>query len=158
MQIDQDSARVSFPPPLAFLGALLLGLALDDWTGDSGIPLIGNDLRDFAGWLAIVLGAGTMLSAVSLFRRIGTAAPPWKTTSAIVTDGVYRWTRNPMYLGMATIHGGVALVADSLIALILWAPVVLVIQRKVIEREEAYLEGKFGQPYLAYKASVRRWI
>lgn len=158
MQIDSDSARVRVPPPALFLGALLAGLAVNEFAGDPGVPVIGDDLANLAGWLLIVFGGGTILSAIGLFRRAGTQAPPWKTTHAIVTDGVYRWTRNPMYLGMAAVSGGVALVADSLLALLALIPVVIVIQREVIAREEAYLEAKFGDTYRRYKASVRRWI
>jgi protein-S-isoprenylcysteine O-methyltransferase Ste14 len=158
MDIDRDSARVKFPPPLVFGGALLLGLGLNHAIGDPRVPMLGHSLQNLLGWLAIVLGAGTMLSAARLFRERGTNARPWKTTNSIVQDGVYRWTRNPMYLGMAAIHGGVALVTDSLAALVLLVPVVWIIQREVIAREEAYLEAKFGAAYLAYKARVRRWI
>ena len=76
----------------------------------------------------------------------------------IVTEGVYRWTRNPMYLGMALIYLGFALLLDSLVALILIFPLVFVIQKEVIEREERYMEAKFGDAYRDYKARVRRWI
>jgi protein-S-isoprenylcysteine O-methyltransferase Ste14 len=158
MDIDQDSARVKFPPPLVFLGTLLVGLALGRMLGEPRVPILGHDLQNLLGWLAIVLGGGTMLSAASLFRRRGTNARPWKRSTLLVTDGVFRWTRNPMYLGMALIYAGVALVVDSLAALLLLIPLVLVIQREVIAREEDYLEARFGDPYRAYKAAVRRWI
>lgn len=158
MDIDSDSARVKFPPPLVFLGTLLAGLALGGLLGQPRVPILSHSLQNLLGWLAIVLGTGTMMSAVGLFRRAGIEPRPWKATSGLVTDGVYRWTRNPMYLGMALIYAGIALVVDSLVALLLLVPVVLLIQREVIAREEGYLEAKFGQPYRAYRASVRRWI
>jgi len=158
MDIDKDSAGVKFPPPLAFLGTLLAGLILNRLLGNPRVPLLAHGLQNLLGWLAIVLGAGTMLSAASLFRRIGTEAKPWKPSTALVTDGVFRWTRNPMYLGMAGIYAGVALVADSLMALLLLIPLVFVIQHEVIAREEAYLEGRFGEAYRAYRARVRRWV
>jgi protein-S-isoprenylcysteine O-methyltransferase Ste14 len=158
MQIDQDSARVKLPPPLVFLGALLVGLVLGHLVGNPRVPLLSHSLQNLLGWLAIVLGAGTGLSGASLFRRVGTELKPWKPSTALVTDGVFRWTRNPMYLGMALLYAGIALVVDSLVALLLLIPVVLVIQREVIEREEAYLETRFGDRYRAYRATVRRWI
>ncbi|MBO9624066.1 MAG: isoprenylcysteine carboxylmethyltransferase family protein [Sphingomonas sp.] len=157
MDRDDDSADVKFPPPIAYLGGLLAGLAINKMLGDPGIPL-PHSLTNLLGWLGIVLGAGTMLSAASLFRNLGTNVKPWKTSTALATDGVFRWTRNPMYLGMAGIYAGIALVTDSLFALVLLVPVMLVIEREVIAREEAYLEGRFGDRYRAYKASVRRWI
>lgn len=158
MDIDQDSARVKFPPPLVFVGTLLVGLALGHLLGDPRVPILTHDLQNLLGWLGVVLGAGIALSANGLFRQHGTHARPWKSSSALVTDGVYRWTRNPMYLGMALVYAGIALVVDNLIALLLLIPLVFVIQREVIVREEAYLEGKFGERYRAYRDSVRRWI
>jgi protein-S-isoprenylcysteine O-methyltransferase Ste14 len=158
MQIDQDSARVKIPPPLVFLGTLLIGLALGPLLGDPRVPILSHDLQNLLGWLGIVLGAAIALSANGLFRRSNTEVRPWKSASALVTDGVYRWTRNPMYLGMALLYAGIALVVDNLIALLLLIPLVFVIQREVIAREEAYLETRFGERYRAYRDSVRRWI
>ena len=152
MDIDQDSPGVSFPPPFVFIGTLLVGLAIDRF---SWLPIrfpLGEMVERGVGWLAIVAGAGIILTAMGLFRKAGTRPEPWKPTTGIVTDGVYGWTRNPMYLGMALIYAGIALLFDSVIALALLVPAVLVIQRQVIEREEAYLEGKFGEPYRSYKA------
>ncbi|WBY09583.1 isoprenylcysteine carboxylmethyltransferase family protein [Sphingomonas sp. 7/4-4] len=158
MDIDQDSARVKFPPPLVFLGTLLIGLTLGHVLGDPRVPIPSHNLQNLLGWLGVVLGAALVLSASSLFRQRGTYARPWKTSSALVTDGVYRLTRNPMYLGMALLYAGIALIVDNLVALLLLVPLVFVIQREVIAREEAYLEGKFGERYRTYRDSVRRWI
>jgi protein-S-isoprenylcysteine O-methyltransferase Ste14 len=158
MDVDQDSAGVSFPPPLAFIGTLLAGLALDRfmwWT--PGIPL-GHWFVHALGLTAVIVGAAILLTAIGLFRKAGTDPKPWKTPSSFVTDGVYRWTRNPMYLGMALIYAGIALRADSLVTLLLLIPVLLWIRRNVIDREEAYMETRFGEPYRAYKGSVRRWF
>lgn len=157
MDIDDDSARVKFPPPLAFIGTLFAGMALARLLGDPELPL-GHHFERGIGSLAIVAGVGIMLSAVGLFRRADTDPKPWKTATALVTDGVYRWTRNPMYLGMTLIYAGIAIWLDSLVTLLLLIPLVIVIQREVIEREEAYLAGKFGERYLAYRAHVRRWL
>ena len=63
-----------------------------------------------------------------------------------------------MYFGMALAYAGVAIWMDSLVALLLLIPLILVIQREVIEREESYLARKFGERYLSYKSAVRRWI
>ncbi len=157
MDIDADSARVQFPPPLAFLGTLLLGVALSRLLGDPGLPL-HRSTEHGIGALAAVLGLGTIFSAIGLFRGADTATRPWKRSTALITEGVYRWSRNPMYFGMAAAYVGIALWRDSLVALLLLIPLVLVIQREVIEREEAYLAATFGERYLNYKARVRRWI
>lgn len=157
MDIDQDSAGIRFPPPVAFVGTLVAGLLLERVLGRPGIPL-GNYLEHTAGWLALVAGFAIMLTAVGLFRKSGTDPKPWKTATALVTDGVYRWTRNPMYLGMALAYAGIALLLDSLVTLLLLIPLVFVIQKEVIEREERYMEAKFGDAYRAYKQSARRWV
>lgn len=157
MDVDQDSAGVKFAPPAAFAGVLVAGLVLGRLLGSPGLPLHHSTERGI-GTLATILGIGIMFSAIGLFRSMGTAPQPWKRSTALVTEGVYRWSRNPMYFGMALAYAGIAIWMDSLVALLLLIPLVLVIQKEVIEREEAYLAGKFGERYLDYKSSVRRWI
>jgi protein-S-isoprenylcysteine O-methyltransferase Ste14 len=78
--------------------------------------------------------------------------------SNLVTDGPFRYTRNPAYLSMAMIYAGISSLANALWAMLLLPATLLVIQRGVIEREERYLERKFGDEYLRYKAGVRRWV
>lgn len=156
MDIDNDSAKVSFPPPFIYVGMLLLGLALDrlmpcsielTWIG----RYIGGGVLIFAGLLYAV-------SAMGLFRKAGTDLKPWKTTTAIVATGVYRFTRNPMYVGMAMLYTGLGFMFSSLGAFLLLPVLILLIRTQVIVREERYLEAKFGQSYLDYKARVRRWL
>lgn len=152
-----DIAGVIAPPPLIFgiplaggLFAHAMGLGWDveaDWPGRA----IGGGILCFAGALLIVLALSRLLGA-------GTRPEPWKPTTAIVTDGVYRLTRNPMYLGMAAIYAGVTIIAGCLLLAGLFVPVILLIDRGVIEREEAYLARRFGQPYLDYLATSRRWL
>ena len=158
MQIDDNSPRVRFPPPLVFIGTLLAGMALEKWMGSPEIPLIGYGLLHTLGMLAVVLGIGIILSAHGLFFRSKTDTRPWKASDTLVIEGVYKWTRNPMYLGMALTYAGIAMLLDSLTVLGLLVPVIVIITREVIEPEEAYLERRFGEPYRAYRASVRRWI
>lgn len=158
VEADRDSAGVRFPPPLAFVAVLIGGWLLGKALGQPGIPFIGGHMTRNLGWFAFVAGAAIMLTAIGLFRRADTNTAPWKTATSFVTDGVYRWTRNPMYLGMALIYAGIALILDAAVALILLIPLVYLIQREVIEREERYMEAKFGDPYRTYKASVRRWM
>ena len=76
----------------------------------------------------------------------------------VVTDGPFRFTRNPLYLGLALLESGAAFWIRSLWALLLMIPALWIIQKGVIEREERYLERKFGQEYRSYRAAVRRWI
>ncbi len=94
----------------------------------------------------------------TLFQRKGTAVEPWKPTTAIVTDGPFRFTRNPAYLGMALLYIAIALLADAFWVLVPLPLALALIDRGVIAREERYLEGKFGAEYTDYRTRVRRWI
>jgi protein-S-isoprenylcysteine O-methyltransferase Ste14 len=83
---------------------------------------------------------------------------PREPTTAVVTDGPYRFTRNPLYLSMTLIYVGITALANALAPVLLLPVVLQVMSRGVIEREEHYLERKFGAEYLSYKARVRRWL
>lgn len=152
-----DSAGVRFPPPLIFLGALLLGLAAGRFVPLSSFG-IERRLLVAIGALLFVAGAAIMLWAAGLFRRLGTNVRPTQPTSVIATTGPYRWTRNPMYLGMALIYTAFAISLDGPVALALLPLVLIIMQTQVIAREERYLEAKFGDDYRRYRAEVRRWI
>lgn len=157
MSPPDDVAGVIAPPPLLYAGALAAGLGLDFL-----VPRVGTDVPGPLRYgLAVLLGAAAaaiLVGASRRFRRAGTPAKPWQPTTAIVADGVYAWTRNPMYLAMTLAYVAAAVAADSVITLVLVVPLAIVVQFGVILREERYLEGKFGHSYRSYKHSVRRWI
>ena len=98
---------------------------------------------------------GTLVQA---FGRARTPVDPYKPSEAIVTDGPYRLTRNPAYLGMALTYAGIAIVSNAPWALVPLPVAIAVIDRGVIAREERYLEQKFAAQYTDYKRRVRRWI
>jgi len=157
METTSDGANVRFPPPAVYAAGLAIGIAagrLFDWPG---LGLRG-ELRSFFGGALILAGIAVSLAGAGLFVRHRTAIIPYKAASSLVTSGIYRWTRNPMYLGLALIYLSVAGLFDSLAAIILLPLVLGIIQVLVIAREEAYLERAFGSEYLAYKTRVRRWI
>ena len=152
---DQDKAGVVAPPPVVYLGALVFGLVLNRRFPIAFLPRrIARNL----GWL--LLSGGVLL--IGWFewamRHAGTPANPYKPVSHMVTEGPFRYTRNPAYLSMTMIYTGIAGLANALWAILILPVALLVIQRGVIEREERYLERKFGEEYLRYKAQVRRWI
>jgi protein-S-isoprenylcysteine O-methyltransferase Ste14 len=151
----RDSAGVVAPPPLVYLGGLAVGFALEALLPGSSVPA---ELQWVLGGVLLVAGLALLGSFNTAFQRQGTAVEPWKPTTAIVTTGPYRLTRNPAYLGMALVYIGIALLADALWVLVPLPVVLLIIDRMVIAREERYLEGKFGQEYLDYKGRARRWI
>ena len=150
-----DKPGVLAPPPLLYGIALALGLVLE-WA----LPIA--DLRT-APALAIGLAffaAGSALGIwfLATFRRAGTPVDVSKPTERIVTLGPYRFSRNPGYLSLTIMYAGLAIAAESIWALILLPAVVLLVWHTVIEREERYLERKFGKEYMSYKLRTRRWI
>ena len=152
---DQDHAGVTFPPPLIYGGFLLIGFVIDYFWP---IPVIPDNLQYALGGVLMVVALVIVFPAFKMFRIIGTAVRPDRPTTAITTGGPYRFTRNPMYLALAVLYTGIAVVADSVWAFGLLVPVLLIMNWGVIGREEKYLDGKFGDEYRRYKASVRRWL
>lgn len=90
--------------------------------------------------------------------KSGTPLPGNKPTLAIVRSGPFRWSRNPIYLAFVLLHLGVALAYGSTWVVLALVPTATLIHLVVIRKEERYLEARFGNSYLQYKASVRRWI
>jgi protein-S-isoprenylcysteine O-methyltransferase Ste14 len=153
----RDTAGVIAPPPLLFLGAVALGLALDRLAGLSALGL-AVPLRWALGLSLLSLGLALGLSAIRAFRAAGTPPEPWEPTTAFVAAGPYRFTRNPMYLGMLLATLALAAAFDSLGILLLVPPLIALVQWGVIAREERYMARRFGQAYLDYRARVRRWL
>ena len=154
---DRDVATVRFPPPLIYVGAVIVGLLFHEFA----VPLsleFGLWVRVGVAGTAGLLGLILMIGAVGLFKRTGQDPKPWKTTPEIISTGVYRFTRNPMYASMALLQIGIGVgLANGWIVAVV--PLVLIIiYVTAIRHEEAYLERKFGDPYVEYKKSVRRWI
>ena len=143
------------PPPFIYFGTLTIGLLLSVVFPVAFLP---NGLRLVLGVPLIGLGILGLTSAFKAIRRAGTTVDPYESTTAIVTNGPYRWTRNPIYLSFAIIYLGIALLLSAAWALLLLPIALVIIDRGVIVREEKYLEHKFGEQYLQYKAQVRRWI
>jgi protein-S-isoprenylcysteine O-methyltransferase Ste14 len=150
-----DNPGINVPPPLIYLLPLLLGLLLDRRRRLSFLP---RGAARGLGWS--LLGGGVALNGLFL-RTIREADVPIRTDKPVprlTTEGPFRYTRNPSYLALAMIYAGIAVLRNSLWAILLLPLVVVVIQREVIGREERYLERAFGQEYLDYKGKVRRWV
>jgi protein-S-isoprenylcysteine O-methyltransferase Ste14 len=99
-----------------------------------------------------------MVGAWRLFRETGQDPRPWLATPEIVSSGVYRFTRNPMYVSLALGQSALGIGLGNLWILLLVPVVCAVVQITAIRHEEAYLERKFGDSYRDYKKSVRRWL
>jgi protein-S-isoprenylcysteine O-methyltransferase Ste14 len=151
----RDISGVIAPPPLIFLGSLAVGFALEALLPGSSVP---DALAWIAGGAFLLAGLALLYAFERSFQRHRTPANPWRPSTAIVTDGPYRLTRNPGYVGMALVYVGIALLSHALWVLAPLPLVLAIIDRGVIAREERYLERKFGQNYVAYKQRVRRWV
>jgi protein-S-isoprenylcysteine O-methyltransferase Ste14 len=153
----QGGAKVGFPPPLVFLGLLGIGVALERWAVPLAPPLPFWP-RLVAGVAVALSGLAMVLSARLSFLRTGQDPKPWRPSPELLVKGIYRYTRNPMYLGLTLFQLGLGLALDSgwIAAL---APVALAIVHVIAVRpEEAYLAEKFGTRYLEYRAAVRRYL
>ncbi|HEX6709155.1 MAG TPA: isoprenylcysteine carboxylmethyltransferase family protein [Rubrobacter sp.] len=152
---NSDNPGVIAPPPLIYASALAAGLLL---TRRYRIPFLPRLLARTLGWPLVLGGLAVGFLGSREMRRADTTTDPYKPTTAIVTEGPFRFTRNPLYLSMILIYVGVSALANALPPVLLLPMVQQLMRRGVIEREERYLERMFGDEYLHYKARVRRWI
>jgi protein-S-isoprenylcysteine O-methyltransferase Ste14 len=151
------TSGVKFPPPAIYALALAAGfLARRRWP----VEILPGHVHASRAGGAMLFAAGIALagSAVFAFRRAGTSPNPMRPTTALAVAGPYRFSRNPMYLGMTLVSAGFAVFWNALWPL-LSVPVALgLVTAFVIAREERYLEARFGEDYRLYRARVRRWI
>lgn len=150
-----DHAQLPVPPPLAYLVAAVLGVGLDLALP---LPVAPMAVGVVAGAALIVLAAALLGWAARTMVAAGEHPDPQRPTTAIVTTGPYRVTRNPIYVAMALFTVGVALLVNSGWGLALVVPALIATHYLAIAREERYLEGKLGDEYRSYRGRVRRWI
>src|SRR5262245_43179374 len=143
-------------PPVAWILALVVGVAADRFYPLRFVP--ASVPGAWVGGAIFAIAFALAIWAIVTIRKAGTRVETYKPTTAIVIDGTYSFTRNPIYLGMVLCMIGVAVAFDSLWILATLVVFYLVIRYGVIVREEAYLERKFGDVYLGYKSRVRRWL
>jgi protein-S-isoprenylcysteine O-methyltransferase Ste14 len=157
MDTERDGAAVRFPPPLLYVGALLLGGLWHVWVAP--LPLrLSLGLRVALTVATAAAGIAMIAAALGLFRRTGQDPKPWESTPQIISTGIYRWTRNPMYVGMALIQASIGIGWGNAWLLLLLPVVLVLVYVIAVRHEEAYLERKFGDGYLHYRRSVRRWL
>jgi protein-S-isoprenylcysteine O-methyltransferase Ste14 len=143
---------------MLFLVAGLFGHAADHLqpvampirAGDATLGVIGGSL--------ILIGLTIGISGIRGFSSARTPVPTNQPPRALVTNGIHGWSRNPIYLGMFLIYGGIGVAAHSVWILLLAVPLAITMRYGVVAREEAYLERRFGEAYRSYRARVRRWL
>lgn len=141
-------------PPVWLLAFLALA-----WAQSALLPTRwAGDWAATAGGLVALLGAGLMLAAIPAFLRARTTVIPHRTPSALVTSGLFRFSRNPIYLGDVLILAGLAMRWQAWPALLLVPLFVRILTRRFIEPEEARLRAAFGAAFDAWAARTRRWL
>jgi len=146
---------VHFPPPVLFVALIGAGWGLQKLIMLPAFLIPGHKMLGFE---FIVAGLAIILWSSLEFRRHKTTILPHKASSAIISSGPFKYSRNPIYFAFAMIQLGAAIVLANLWILILLVPALIIMEKFVIEREEAFLGQEFGQPYSDYKKKVRRWI
>jgi protein-S-isoprenylcysteine O-methyltransferase Ste14 len=115
-------------------------------------------VRLIAGYALVAAALGLLASAQLLFRQAGQNPIPWKPTPSLEFSGPYRFTRNPMYVGMTLMQVGLGVLLDNLWILVLAGPALAIVHVIAVLPEEAYLSEKFGEPYRHYLSKVRRYL
>jgi protein-S-isoprenylcysteine O-methyltransferase Ste14 len=150
-----DSPGVRFPPPILYAAAVVGGVVVDrQWSLPIGFDVTRRLLACFliAGWAALTA------SGVRSFWQRHTSVVPIRPATALVITGPYRFTRNPMYLGLALLTAAFGLFLNTWWPILLLVPTLIIVQRWVIAREERYLHRRFGADYDGYVRQVRRWL
>jgi len=150
-----DNPGVAAPPPLIYLGAFLIVLVCR-WFWP--IPIDAGSRGLWPGLLMIALGAGIAIWGRRTMAAAGTNVNPSRPAMAIVSTGPFRFSRNPLYLSLTAIYLGLTLAVNTWWGVVVLIPLLLVMHRGVVLREERYLEQKFDEQYRQYRSRVRRYL
>ncbi|KGE04717.1 methyltransferase family protein [Pseudohaliea rubra] len=146
--------RLIYPPVWMVFGVVAI-FVIDEYLPG---PRFAGASAQFAGSALLVGGLAMLVIAGGLFARADTGMVPFRDTRVLVTRGLYRYSRNPMYLAMALVLLGVAVTVGASLALAVPPVFLVIIERRFIRAEEQQLEALFGEEYRAYCRRVRRWL
>jgi protein-S-isoprenylcysteine O-methyltransferase Ste14 len=150
-----DNPGVIARPPVLYAGTLIVALLVNlAWP----LPMFGDTVGRWCGLVLAVLGAGILVWGRNALISGGTNVDPTLPTNAIVTSGPFRFSRNPLYLGLTVMFLGLTLAMNTWWGIIAMIPLAAVMHSAVILREERYLEEKFGEGYRQYRTRVRRYL
>jgi len=151
-----NSTGLKIPPPIFYITALLIGLGLQYFFPITFLSAVWH----YGIGNALALSAGTIIPFVII--RYNKSKTPFfdvrKLAKVLITDGPNRYSRNPGYLSLTLLYLGIGFILNNIWILGLSIPVILVMDLLIIRSEESYLEAVFGEEYLRYKSTVRRWI
>ena len=155
MKSKEDSAHILAAPPFFFIVPLLIGAVVEYFVPTSLLPTLPSIIIGLLfSWASLPF----IILSLRAFYKVKTAFDARRTTTTLVTTGIYKISRNPAYLSLLLFYIGLSFIINSIWILILILPSIYSVQKFCIEREEKYLEGKFGRQYLDYKKQVRRWL
>lgn len=146
---------ILIPPPIIFLIALLFGVGLNYFLPISFFPDLWSYIISTP---LIIISFLIILPILKRFKKAGTPFKVQEAATDLVTDGAYKYSRNPGYVSLTLLYIGLGIVFDNVWMLLLLIPVLLLVDIRVIRKEERNLEEIFGEQYLQYKLSVRRWF
>jgi protein-S-isoprenylcysteine O-methyltransferase Ste14 len=156
-QSKAGGARVRFPPPLVFVVWIGVGVLLQRFVLRGSLP-IAPTVRVVLGVVVALAGLAFGAPAIRQLRRTGQDPAPWLPSPELVVAGIYRHSRNPIYVGMTILQLGIGVALGNPWIAGLAAAGLLTVHFVAVRPEEAYLAEKFGEPYLRYKAAVRRYV
>jgi protein-S-isoprenylcysteine O-methyltransferase Ste14 len=152
------SPKIPFPPPLIFVVGFGIGWFIARrWS----LELLSGHLRTISvtlGWILILLGLAMMLTGLIVFANARTGIMPNLSARRLLTNGPYRLSRNPMYVGLTIAYTGGVLLTNIAWCLFILIIVLIVFDKVIVPREEKYLSAEFGESYLQYCKQVRRWL
>jgi len=155
MATSTDKPGVVAPPPLLYGGAFVLVLVFR-WFWP--MPIFGRAVAFWLGLALLVLGVGIAAWGRRTMQAAGTNVNPALPTTAIVASGPFRFSRNPLYLALTLLYLGLTLAFNTWWGIVVLIPVLIIMHRGVVLREERYLEQKFGETYRHYRSKVRRYL
>jgi protein-S-isoprenylcysteine O-methyltransferase Ste14 len=155
MATSTDKPGVAAPPPLLYGSAFVLVLVFR-WFWP--MPIFGHAVALWPGLALLVLGVGIAAWGGRTMHAAGTNVNPALPTTAIVASGPFRFSRNPLYLALTLLYLGLTLAFNTWWGIVVLAPVLIIMHRGVVLREERYLEQKFGEIYRQYRSKVRRYL
>jgi protein-S-isoprenylcysteine O-methyltransferase Ste14 len=154
---NKDGAKVRFPPPLVFLGAIIAGVIVQPMATPLSLKVAAG-IRLAVGVLILVCGTSLVISARIWFTRTRQSPIPWKPTPELILQGPYRFTRNPMYVGVTLFVIGLGLTVNNLWISLFAVPALMAVHFIAVLPEERYLAEKFGESYRNLLARVRRYV
>jgi len=150
-----DHPNVIIHPPVFYLAALLVAYGLS-WVYP--LPIFQSMIPRLSGLVLTIAGLSVIAHGRRLMKAHGTNIRPTRPTMVIIESGLYRYSRNPLYLSLTLAYCGLTLLINTWWGFVFLPAVLLSMHFLVVLREERYLENKFGDVYRAYRARVRRYL